>query len=401
MKPNLAVFAPLPPALSGIASYTVDVLTYLKDFYTIECFVDDGNIPDVELLRAFPVHHYSAYRRRYEAIKFDATLYQWGSSRYHYYQADLLPQTHNNIVMLHDLNWSMALFNRYQQSKALFGFRAELARYLNALDMERYDEAVSVAQTGDTSVLNRFLMQHWLLDPIIDHSAAVCVQVIDAMLPYRYPKTAFNVIHQGTSAIRYTKAESRQNLGIPDNTFVIVVAGHVAPYKQVDKVVTAYREFLGDKRDCLLIIAGPHDDKQYTQHLLDQTASISYAVSFVGHAGDLDTPQFEQIIASADVFVGLRESGYFPQGMSRTVTQAMSTGAAVVVSDIPEWHYLGDSVIYAKGESLVEILKTLYYNKEQCYTNGIKAQAFYQTHLTIERMGQQYQAIIEKVIART
>jgi hypothetical protein len=56
--------SPLPPQKSGIGRYSVELLRYLAGKYDIEIFIDDGYIPDLELLSDYSIHHCSAFDRR-------------------------------------------------------------------------------------------------------------------------------------------------------------------------------------------------------------------------------------------------------------------------------------------------------------------------------------------------
>src|SRR5260370_33468523 len=61
---RLAVWTPLPPARSGIADYSAELLERLSPHCQLEGFVDDGYLPATEGLDRYPGPHVTAFGRR-------------------------------------------------------------------------------------------------------------------------------------------------------------------------------------------------------------------------------------------------------------------------------------------------------------------------------------------------
>ncbi len=81
MKRRLAYFSPLPPAHTGIADYSRELLPHLARLADVSLFTDQHlQAPAQELagFATFPPDEYA--RRRWD---YDIAIYQMGNSRYH------------------------------------------------------------------------------------------------------------------------------------------------------------------------------------------------------------------------------------------------------------------------------------------------------------------------------
>jgi hypothetical protein len=84
---RLAYLTPLPPARTGIADYSVELLPHLAQLAEVTIFTEQAGHawPELAALEARPLSEYAPQRWEY-----DLTIYQTGNSRYHAVIAELM-----------------------------------------------------------------------------------------------------------------------------------------------------------------------------------------------------------------------------------------------------------------------------------------------------------------------
>lgn len=115
------------------------------------------------------------------------------------------------------------------------------------------------------------------------------------------------------------KEDKRKELGIPENSKVLLSVGELNDNKNHESVINAI-----DKSDVYYIIAGDGVKRQYLQGLIDGKG-ISDRVKLLGFRGDV-----AELYAAADIFV----FPSFREGLSVSLMEAMVSGLPCVVSDI-------------------------------------------------------------------
>lgn len=93
---RIAMFTPLPPARSGIADYSAEFLRELRNFATLDVFVDDAADVDID---GVEIHHHTGFPER--ADRYDAIVYQLGNSPFHHYMAPYI-EAYPGVVVMHD-----------------------------------------------------------------------------------------------------------------------------------------------------------------------------------------------------------------------------------------------------------------------------------------------------------
>lgn len=99
-KPSLAFLSPLPPAHSGIADFSAELLVHLSRYYQIDVVYRRGRPPlDARMpvsLRCVTQDSFQKNWRNYDRI-----LYQIGNSDHHEHMLELLEET-GGVAVLHD-----------------------------------------------------------------------------------------------------------------------------------------------------------------------------------------------------------------------------------------------------------------------------------------------------------
>ena len=87
-RPLLAMHAPLPPAQSGIADYTVELVQVLATHYEIELVCDQPEFTLPRSLQNLPVRSTEWFRQH--ASRYDRIVYQFGNYMFHAHMFALL-----------------------------------------------------------------------------------------------------------------------------------------------------------------------------------------------------------------------------------------------------------------------------------------------------------------------
>ena len=98
-RPRLAFVSPLPPAASGIADYSADLLPALSRHYEIELVVGQQAFPSAAATAGLPIRTVEWFEAN--AGRFDRVLYQMGNSPFHAHMPALLARC-PGVVVLHD-----------------------------------------------------------------------------------------------------------------------------------------------------------------------------------------------------------------------------------------------------------------------------------------------------------
>lgn len=161
---KIAMFTPLPPVQSGIADYSVDIISQLKSHLEIDIYIDkykadmqDGEGVKIRSCKEFEKH----------ADEYDRIIYQVGNSLYHEYMFPYI-QKYPGIVVLHDYNLrnvleAMYLYKKSEPKK----FVQNLSEDLNKEEADQYMKHLNTAFTKNYEI-NGFVTNY--AKKIIVHS---------------------------------------------------------------------------------------------------------------------------------------------------------------------------------------------------------------------------------------
>ena len=96
---RLAYVSPLPPARSGIADYSLELLPALAQFYTVDVILDQPKLSDNCIENHFKVRDSQWLLQN--SANYDRVLYHFGNSSYHCHMFSLLAHV-PGLVVLHD-----------------------------------------------------------------------------------------------------------------------------------------------------------------------------------------------------------------------------------------------------------------------------------------------------------
>src|SRR5271169_1438051 len=99
---RIAFLTPVPPAATGIADYSAEVLGLLAPRHEIDVFHGQQKVDRDRLPQACAVHRAGAFLARHSQRPYDAIVYQMGNAGDHAFLYPLLARA-PGILVLHDL----------------------------------------------------------------------------------------------------------------------------------------------------------------------------------------------------------------------------------------------------------------------------------------------------------
>ncbi|MGE5063176.1 MAG: glycosyltransferase [Myxococcales bacterium] len=303
-RPRLAYVSPMPPAKSGIANYTTDLLPHLSKYYRIDAVAKDEDVAHVDLgLAPFGANLVSASEFRSNARAYDRIIYQFGNSDHHDHMFPLLQET-GGVVVLHDFFLSGILAHLEWSGKDPGAWAAELYKshgYAGPLFRKNAAEEVDALWKFPCS---RSVIE--AADEVIVHSSyslSLAREWYGEELAKRF--TIIPLLREPAVG-PVDKAAARAKLGLAATDFVVCSFGFVSPTKLSQRILDAWsRAKLKDESNAKLIFVGENDSGEYGYEL-GRTISEFKGNSSISVTGWTDNQTFRTYLAAADIAVQLR-----------------------------------------------------------------------------------------------
>jgi glycosyltransferase involved in cell wall biosynthesis len=190
------------------------------------------------------------------------------------------------------------------------------------------------------------------------------------------------------------RAEVRQQLGIPEDAFVVGTVGRLAPEKDQDLLIRAALPLLNEH--CRLILVGDGPERA----ALEQRASSSDNGRFVHFAGARNDP--ERWLSSFDVFALTSRT----EGLPLVIPEAMAAECAIVSSsvggipDVIEQDSTG--VLFQSGDeaALVGLLRAFQSDPERVRRLGERGKQVAIERYSRDRMAAEYMGLYRSALAK-
>ena len=199
--------------------------------------------------------------------------------------------------------------------------------------------------------------------------------------------------------------EFRQMLGIGKDDLLIVTLGRLVYKKGFNVLIDSTAEIVKSGTNIHVVIGGEGPLKS---ELNDQvkTLNLRDCIQFIGPISWDQVPEF---LASGDIFVlpSIRDQYGNIDGLPNVLLEAMSSGTAVVASDIPGVKsVLDDSqsgILVSSGDprSLSQKIKILVENPTLRHTLGKAGRTLIQEHFTWDAIVKKLEKLFESVIDKT
>lgn len=392
-KPTLAYISPLPPARSGIAVYSAELLPHLAAFYQITVIVAEDEVDDPWINAHCQVR--DAHWFMTHGGEFARVIYHIGNSPYHTYQFDLI-QRWPGVVMLHDsflghlLEW---LNNRRHQL-----FNLSLYRGWG------YHGLLALRDSNFTEVIREYPLNYEILanaSAVIVHSPH-SIDIAHQAYGDRLHQPWRVIPHLRTAkAIEGAQAEkkaARAALQLPENAFVVCSFGHVTATKRHDALLAAWLQSpLAADENCHLVFVGEKFSGDFEDGL-DRTIAQSSQGARIHITGWADRTSYQQYLAAADLAVQLRQ--HSRGETSGAVLDCMGAGLATIVNAHGSQAYLPDDAVHKLPDDfstteLSHALEQFWRNREARQNLGDRARQTIAQQHNPDQCAHQYREAIE------
>jgi glycosyltransferase involved in cell wall biosynthesis len=365
---KLAYFSPLPPAHTGIADYSAELLPHLAALTDLILFHPEPEQVAAAIRTQFPIQpltHYPAHR-----WQFDLALYQMGNSTHHttIYQMAL---RYPGAVVLHDvvLHHFVEAITRRQGDEA--GYLQAIGYALGEENgsLWAYLEQKQRPTPYSLTPLNQMLVDRSLL--VLVHSRYGQYQ-----LQAQGSKTPVAVIAQPMEPV----AASPHRLNWPEDRVVFAALGQVTAAKQVVMALRAFARLRPQCPSARFLIVGEIVQAEVDVAQVIEELQLQEVVQITGFVPDL--AEFTGWIAAADIIINLR---YPTAGeTSATALRGMAQGKPVIVFDHGWYSELPDAAALKlpslDEEALYQAMLTLAQSAAQRQQMGYAAAHHIQTY---------------------
>ena len=326
-KPPMAYVSPLPPSQTGIASYSVELLQSLKDYYDLSLVVEAMPPRLPESLAHLPWMTAETFRGC--AGGFNRIVYQVGNSPHHIWQFELLKHF-PGVVVLHDYFLYDAVWWQQTAGSAPGVLRKALCEY----------HGFTAVAEFDCSDRERGAENYPVNTMVINEAAGLVVHSQHALQLHRqwqpdFPAADIRVIpHLRKLPDTNDRRAARKALGIDDDTLVIASFGGMNPKKGAERIIRAFLEGVGSgvfkqSRNPILVFAGALHAGRYATRIRRLLHAYPEAKR-VKMTGYLSAGEYRLWLQAADIAVQLR---FNSRGeTSGAVLDAMSHGLPLIAN---------------------------------------------------------------------
>ncbi len=317
---RLAYFSPLPPARSGIADYSQDLLPALARGAALTLFTEEPAAVALQLRQQFEVAPLSAFAGQRGA--FDLPLYQMGNNTRHAGMWPLL-RRYPGVVTLHDYN--------LHQVMAHLGYGRELGYNLGAAEGWRMRYGPPTTPLAETP-LNRRILDVSL--GLIVHSRYVA-----DLVQHSHPDLPTALIPLPMPLVEQPLAAPAGRTALPADALILASIGQITPNRQLPLSLRVFSRLQADYPTCNNVIVGEGVGVDVAALRAALPAAAQARVHHIGFVPDLT--HFLGWIAAADVILNLRHPTLGET--SAAALRGLAAGRPVVVFDAGWYRELPDT----------------------------------------------------------
>jgi glycosyltransferase involved in cell wall biosynthesis len=414
---RLAFFSPIPPAGTGIADYSADVLSLLAGSYSIDVYHDQEDVDRARLDPRLSIVHARGFMGQHEKCPYDLVIYQLGNGPQH---AFLEPFTEAvpGLLVLHDL--------------VLHHSRAR--RFLASSEAQAYARDPSNASLREAARPSLLAYRSELLAAYPnegDRLFEAQLGTVGSLLPYAYPlfhvpvrRARLTLVHNAFMArtIREQLPEAvvreapmpmsrlpcgpgpaeavRKRLGIGPGDFVVGSFGLLTPEKQLDTIARCVARASVAVDRLRLLLVGDAPGRQTLEELLLARGVKSRTIL----TGRVPHDELAAHLEACDMVMHLR----YPTARetSAALLRVLAQGRPTVMTDlenlaeIPEGAVIRTNPTDEEGDGTRALLR-LASRPDLRASLGRAAAEFVRTRHDPSRARDAYVAAIEDGISRT
>ena len=411
---RVAFLSPLPPAATGIADYSLDVLGLLAPHHEIDVFHDQAEVDSDAIPAGCRVHRADSFLARQAERAYDATIYQMGNAEAHAFLYPLLQRV-PGLLVLHDLvlhhsrartfldssearAYARAPWSTAKRSAALAsisGYEAELAQSYPAQATRLLD-----AQLGTVGALLPYAYPLFKLPVEASRVIGVHNAYMAAAVRDEVPGACVVLLPMPITAtpVREAREQTRRKLGLAPDAFVVGCFGLMTSEKRIETVARAVARASATLPQLQLLLVGPVPDPGELEALLTRQGVRNRTKV----AGRVPFGEIPAHLAAADLFAQLR----YPTARetSAALLRLLAQGLPTVISDlenladIPEDAVVRADVTDDEGEVTRAILR-LAERPSELARLGRQAAAFIAREHTGARARDAYERALRQTVA--
>lgn len=352
---RIAWWSPWPPSRSGVAEYSVALLSRLQHLADVTVFVDDALFKQVTLaLPHAPIFPAGAFLTRHAARPFDAAVFHLGNQAGHAYMADaLLNAPCRRIAVLHD----GSLYHLYQGISHWRLLREIIAEESWPAAWRAWRRMRLPGSDSYSHPLLRRICR--ASDVIIAHS-----DFLARRLRLAAPEKPVVVVPHGTNDFQddggALQAQARRALDLPPDAILFGVFGHITAAKRVERAIEAF--VASNPPNSALYIAGelsPLAPETVRRWADDPIRCAQHRIRFEAayHA------RLYLLLAMQAMNAGVALRFPTAGESSGVLSDLLSMGKPAIVSDVGAFHELSDECVIKTpvGEGEMEALSKAFW----------------------------------------
>jgi len=377
---RIAWFSPLPPAHTGVARYSADVLPLLD--------AADLAIDRVE------AHNAHDFVWKHRQNPYDLVVYQLGNARWHDYMWGYLFR-YPGLVVLHDPGVHHARAALLLSQHRVDDYRQEFAY--------NHPDAAPAAAEHAVEGLQGSAFYRWPMTRAVIESArlvAVHDEFVAATLRAQYGSARMERIHFGTAERRISPGARdaiRRRYEIPEDAVVFMAFGLVTAEKRIEPIVRALAALVARGANVHGLIVGDNTIRGLGDVIGAQ--GLSARVHLTGY---VDDDRIADYLSAADVSLSLR----WPTTgeTSGSWVESLSAGKATIVTSLPHTVGIPQSVALSidlldEDASLLDAMSALASNRARREAMGDAAREYWKTHHQVARMAEDYRRVVAQASA--
>jgi glycosyltransferase involved in cell wall biosynthesis len=376
---RLAWFSPLPPARSGIATYSADLVPRLAPAHTIDCFSEADARDFLWKARRDP---------------YDLVVYQLGNATCHDYMWGYLA-AFPGLVVLHDARLHQARARALLRDERFDDYRREF--WYDHPDARRDFVEYAIAGLGGP------VYYCWPMLRVVMRTArmvAVHNPRVAADLRVEFPDTVVDAIHLGTAALdagAAARGRARAALGVPPDAVLFAAFGKITAEKRIDAILRAFDAVARERSDVHLLLAGDASDYPALAQALAGSAHAP-RLHVTGYVPDEAIGDY---LAAADACLCLR----WPTALETSASwlQCLAASRPTVISDLA--HLVDIPAIVLRVDlmdedaSLLAAMRALAGDPGRREALGRAGHAYWLAHHTLDVMAADYERLIARAAA--
>ena len=380
---RLAYFSPLPPAPTGIADYSRELLPYLSRSADVTVFIPDpAERPEgiTHNISIRPISDYAPLR-----MEFDLPLYQMGNSFQHefvYQQALRYP----GVVVLHE-------YYLHHLLVAMMGSEERYGAYVRELGYAFGQPGVEMAWQIRYGQVPYPLFSLPLNNRLLDRSLGLLVhsKTTASRLRQQAGRPEIGIVPQLMTprAGESQRQKLPASLGITPETVIFASIGQVTASKRLDLALRSFARLLDNYPESSYLIVGQEGAGSDLDDLIE-SLGLSQVVYRTGYVAGLNA--FGDWTSTADIIINLRQPTLGET--SAAVLRAMAASRPTIVfnhgwySELPE--ETCTQVPLQDEDALYEAMITLVRSPQRRRAIGQRAADYVKNELAPETCAAQY-----------